>query len=452
MRAAKIPSCIAVTAKGVHYVVTTVNVSASCQAYTQEAQTTKSAQGSSSLAVAPFRFTSLLPCDWSSLLRMCRRLTHPGASFNFSSPGDTAEHDGPGSADSSADAHVVTTELSSPSPGAGETARGVAAGSAEGETTPRMQNHAYMHIVQRVPNDFTPNNMIYHQLQKFHLVPQHPCGVTRGDAPVESSPMAAFTELVASAQQQPPQDPREVAAELLSLEDSACAAASAEAKRARDPLCATADAQAKSQINREQLRAYGAACTCASASALSTPYTFTFYPYPVSAADSIPYCSQHFCVLVNLKPIVPNHLMVVPIRCVGTIHGLTEEEVEDWGHVMRCTLNVLEEIHRSHQHKQDQQQGGEKESSLFSTSAGGNYSIAVQQGALAGQTVDHLHVHVIPFDPKGKLAGEPETDEAEQRRRPPRTAAVMRAETDMLRPLFAKHAAAAAAADNSVAQ
>lgn len=416
MRAAKVPANIAVTAKGVHYVVSTVNCSASCQAYQQQQQDTRA---SAAPAIAsPFRFTSLLPADWSALLRMCRRLTHPSASFNFSSPGDMAEqphhHDHQHSTSTNKAAHYRTgeEEQQQPSP-------------VPAAAVPNLQNHAYMHIVERVAGDFTPNNMIYHQLQKFRLLPSADKELSRDDT------MAAFTQLVVGLQRQPAQAPQEVAAALLDAEDSARAAATPEQKQSLDPLFANADAEAKSSANAAQLRAYAA-----NAADASTLHTFTFYPYSISAAVSIPYCSAHFCVLVNLKPIVPNHLMVVPIRCVGTMHGLTEEEVEDWGHVMRCTIDVLEDL-RQQQHKVSQNQQD--------TPSVGNYSIAVQQGVLAGQTVEHLHVHVIPFDPQGKLAGEPETDEEEQRRRPPRTPAVMKAETDALRPLFAQHAAAAKA-------
>lgn len=423
MRATRVPSSIAVTAGGVHYVVAAVNACASCQRY-QRQQMHKTANTTTSPApLPPFRFTSLLPEDWSALLRMCRRLTHPSACFNFSSPGDTA---GPRHTQQSA-----ASSLDQPSCSV------VAAEEAA------MQNHAYLHIVQRVAGDFTPNNMIYHRLQQFHLITNAEASdAQRGkegaiaSSSSSPSPMRGFTNLVVALQQQAPQAPQEVTADLRSAEDSALAARSAAEKRLLDPLASNLEAVAKSAENAVQLKAYTSLSPAAAAeSAASTPspaqHTFTFFPYPVSAAVSIPYCSPHFCVLVNLKPIVPHHLMVVPIRCVGTMHGLTEEEVEDWGRVMRCTIDVLEDLRQQRQHPH-----GAEASSV------GNYSIAVQQGVLAGQTVAHLHVHVIPFDPRGKLAGEPETDEEEQRRRPPRTPSEMQAETDMLRPLFVRHAAA----------
>ncbi|GET88771.1 hypothetical protein, conserved [Leishmania tarentolae] len=420
MRSAKVPPSVAVTTKGVHYVVSSVNSCASYEAYRRSCEHLVQAS-SSPLAAAPvFRLTSLLPADWSALLRMSRRLTHPGASFNFSSPGDTTE------LFSTTDTH------------------------ASADKSEANNNHAYLHIVERVPGDFTPNNMIYHQLQRYHLAPAP--STTATEAGESGAVPDAFTTLVTDLQKKPAQSLEEVLAELLTTEDTALAATTAAAKLQRDPLVCKPDAQAHAAENACQMRAYAAASaantttthtaiTCESKDA----HRFTFYPFTISAAVSIPYCSQHFCVLVNLKPIVPNHLMVVPIRCVGTIHGLTEEEVDDWGRVMRCTIQVLEHLRR-----QRCSQGGVASFVNPAVPPIGNYSVAVQQGALAGQTVEHLHVHVIPFDPQGKLAGEPETDEAEQRRRPPRTPASMQAETDTLRPLFAQYTAAAESSSTAV--
>lgn len=461
MRAAKVPSNIAATAKGVHYVVTTVNTSASYQAYQQ--RTHVAASTLASHPPPPFRFTSLLPVDWSALLHMCRRLTHPSASFNFSSPGDTAEHPHNyphfGSSGECVSFGVKDNTVGAAGGENSVQTAGTAAPPPSVAAPQMIQNHAYMHIVERVAGDFTPNNMIYHQLQKFHLVPvsprdgaPHSAAAPTAFSTTSSSSMADFSRLVTALQQQTPQSPHDVVAELLNAEDTARAAASAEEKRAHDPLSHNADALAKSAANVEQLRAYTTTTMTP-----PSPCGFVFYPHPVSAAVSIAYCSANFCVMVNLKPIVPHHLMVVPIRCVGSIHGLTEAEVEEWGRVMACTINVLEDLRQQEQQQQQREKtcgskqgSGMADSSPSLSAAVGNYSIAVQQGALAGQTVAHLHVHVIPFDPQGKLAGEPESDEEEQRRRPPRTPAEMQAETDALKPLFAKYAAAAAAAAPAV--
>ncbi|KAH8620014.1 hypothetical protein ERJ75_000107800 [Trypanosoma vivax] len=73
----------------------------------------------------------------------------------------------------------------------------------------------------------------------------------------------------------------------------------------------------------------------------SSEEIFTFFPHRVVVRDCIPYHSRYFVVMVNHKPIVPGHLMIVPIRCVGTIGALTTEELEDFGHVIHATINAL---------------------------------------------------------------------------------------------------------------
>ncbi|RNF07263.1 putative Bis(5-adenosyl)-triphosphatase [Trypanosoma rangeli] len=137
--------------------------------------------------------------------------------------------------------------------------------------------------------------------------------------------------------------------------------------------------------------------------------------------------------MVNHKPIVRDHLMVVPIRCVGTIHALTLKEVEDWGRVMHLTLRVLKRVSAVRGRASDH--ASSDSSAAHIGAVEGGFSIAIQQGTFAGQTVPHLHTHIIPFDPRGKLAGEPE-DEAVQQRQPCRAGEQMREETEMFKSYF----------------
>eukprot|EP00388_Colpodella_angusta_P008203 GDKJ01022593.1.p1 GENE.GDKJ01022593.1~~GDKJ01022593.1.p1 ORF type:complete len:107 (+),score=7.50 GDKJ01022593.1:1-321(+) len=63
-------------------------------------------------------------------------------------------------------------------------------------------------------------------------------------------------------------------------------------------------------------------------------------------------------------------------------------------------------------------------------------SLAIQQGREAGQTVPHLHAHLIVYREEGELNGEPEPEETEQLRRRPRSKEDMQAESDKLRKVF----------------
>lgn len=302
------------------------------------------------------QLSSLQPSDWQSLLSFCRSLCHPERSFSISFPGD----------------------VSCPQDG------GCGTGC---HMTP--VNNAYIHLVERTEGDFVPNNLIYHILQRYPL-----------QAAGGADCRPGFSDILRALQAQPPQDPIEL--------HEAYTSVSHADKAQLDPLSRNADAAKHSIAN--------AALTGEAASS----EVFTFYPFPVPAAATIPYMSEHFCVLVNLKPIVPNHLMVVPRRCVGTIHGLSETECADWGRTVAVTLRVLD--------------AAAKSSSTSYPLEPPRYSIAIQQGAQAGQTVPHLHTHLIPFHSDGKLAGEPESEEVT---RPPRTIAELAEETAQLRLLFA---------------
>ncbi|ONH69192.1 Bis(5'-adenosyl)-triphosphatase [Cyberlindnera fabianii] len=83
--------------------------------------------------------------------------------------------------------------------------------------------------------------------------------------------------------------------------------------------------------------------------------------------------SKYTYALVNLKPIVPGHVLIVPLRHVQRLKELTPEENVDY---MSCIQQVHQFIEKVY-----------KADSL---------NIAIQDGPEAGQSVPHLHTHVIP--------------------------------------------------------
>lgn len=77
---------------------------------------------------------------------------------------------------------------------------------------------------------------------------------------------------------------------------------------------------------------------------------------------------------VNLKPIVPGHILVISRRVVPTLGELTVEELHDLWHTVREVQALVQECH----------------SAPCST-------LGVQDGKDAGQSVPHVHVHVLPL-------------------------------------------------------
>ncbi|GAA5959844.1 hypothetical protein JCM8115_004876 [Rhodotorula mucilaginosa] len=77
--------------------------------------------------------------------------------------------------------------------------------------------------------------------------------------------------------------------------------------------------------------------------------------------------------LVNLKPIVPGHVLVVPTRVVPRLRDLTPAEVSDLFQSVHQISRVIESEYRAQA-----------------------LNIALQDGPMAGQSVPHVHVHIIP--------------------------------------------------------
>ncbi|GAA5910908.1 hypothetical protein JCM6882_001928 [Rhodosporidiobolus microsporus] len=77
--------------------------------------------------------------------------------------------------------------------------------------------------------------------------------------------------------------------------------------------------------------------------------------------------------LVNLKPLVPGHVLVVPTRVTTRFKDLTPEEVGDLFASVHQISRVIEQEYKAQA-----------------------LNIALQDGPLAGQSVPHVHVHIIP--------------------------------------------------------
>ncbi|KAG1704548.1 hypothetical protein DVH05_005479 [Phytophthora capsici] len=126
--------------------------------------------------------------------------------------------------------------------------------------------------------------------------------------------------------------------------------------------------------------------------------------------------------LVNLKPIVPGHVLVVPKRPVGRFEMLDQDEVSD----LWISAQLIG--------KQIEQHYGA--SSL---------TFAIQDGKESGQTVQHVHIHVIPrtvqdFERNDEIYTEIEKHErmlhVDNETRTARSEADMAAEATQLRSLF----------------
>jgi diadenosine tetraphosphate (Ap4A) HIT family hydrolase len=95
---------------------------------------------------------------------------------------------------------------------------------------------------------------------------------------------------------------------------------------------------------------------------------------------------EHFFVLRDLYPVSPGHSLIIPKRHMLDMFELTQEEFSSLHEVLAQTKQVLE--------------------AEFTPDG---YNVGVNIGEVAGQSVMHLHIHLIPrftgdiADPRGGI-------------------------------------------------
>ncbi|GIX65127.1 bis-(5'-nucleosyl)-[tri-or tetra-] phosphatase [Babesia caballi] len=83
--------------------------------------------------------------------------------------------------------------------------------------------------------------------------------------------------------------------------------------------------------------------------------------------------SERSYAFVNIRPFMPGHSLVSPLRVVERYRDMTAEELADFSALVQITSAALERKY------------------------GGTAStIVIQDGKAAGQTIHHVHAHVIP--------------------------------------------------------
>lgn len=85
------------------------------------------------------------------------------------------------------------------------------------------------------------------------------------------------------------------------------------------------------------------------------------------------YEDEHALAFRDLKPVAPTHVLVVPKKHIAAIHDLTPEDAATIGNVFVAARRVADQ--------------------LGLTAAG--YRLVVNDGDAAGQSVHHIHVHVL---------------------------------------------------------
>jgi diadenosine tetraphosphate (Ap4A) HIT family hydrolase len=105
-------------------------------------------------------------------------------------------------------------------------------------------------------------------------------------------------------------------------------------------------------------------------------------------ADRIVEVREHAFAVLDPYPVSPGHTLVISRRHVSDVFDLMADEIADILHLVRSARDRIDRTFRP-----------------------SGYNIGINVGRDAGQTVMHLHVHVIPRyrgdcdDPTGGVRG-----------------------------------------------
>ncbi|KAF7559068.1 hypothetical protein G7046_g5088 [Stylonectria norvegica] len=101
---------------------------------------------------------------------------------------------------------------------------------------------------------------------------------------------------------------------------------------------------------------------------------------PFEVTSQVFLTTPHSFALVNLKPLVPGHILICPLHPHKRLTDLSAAETSDLFTTVQLAQRLLAQTYFP----------------APSTPNAGSFTIGVQDGVAAGQTVPHVHVHVIP--------------------------------------------------------
>jgi len=85
------------------------------------------------------------------------------------------------------------------------------------------------------------------------------------------------------------------------------------------------------------------------------------------------YEDEHTLAFRDIRPVAPTHVLVIPRKHISAIHELSDADGDLMGKVILAARNVAKKL--------DLEAKG--------------YRLVVNDGDQAGQTVHHIHVHVL---------------------------------------------------------
>ncbi|KAI1142929.1 HIT domain-containing protein [Hypoxylon sp. FL0543] len=134
---------------------------------------------------------------------------------------------------------------------------------------------------------------------------------------------------------------------------------------------------------------------------MSSRPTGPIYFGPFEVTPQVFLTTTHSFALVNLKPLLPGHVLICPRKPYRRLTDLTAPELTDLFQAVQRVQRMLARHYfasPSDSTLSSKQNGTKKDQDVPAdgTPEAGSFNIAIQDGVEAGQTVAHVHVHVIP--------------------------------------------------------
>lgn len=101
---------------------------------------------------------------------------------------------------------------------------------------------------------------------------------------------------------------------------------------------------------------------------------------PFEVTKQVFLTTPHSYGLVNLKPLLPGHILICPLKPHRRLLDLSPAETTDLFTTVQLAQQLLAKLYFP------------DPADLTS----GSFTVALQDGADAGQTIPHVHVHIIP--------------------------------------------------------
>lgn len=94
----------------------------------------------------------------------------------------------------------------------------------------------------------------------------------------------------------------------------------------------------------------------------------------MAMADTLICRTRHFNLLYDIRPVLPGHVLIVPIRHVAGFAELMPGEFEDLRKLLKRITAVMSREYASE----------------------GSYDVIAQVGEYSGGSIRHLHLHFVP--------------------------------------------------------